>query len=375
MSLEECAIKSRQQRTAFYQEHLDRVSRSFAFCIARLESPLREQIGLGYLLCRIVDTIEDAAWGEFAEQDRVFEGFDRFMAGRAQPEDIRRWVGSFPSSLPDSEKLLLLDADRFFADFHELPEPVRLALLKPIRSMSAGMRFFMSKKAKEGKLRLRDLAEVNGYCFFVAGVVGEMLTNLLIAGRFLDKDQKDQKGRDPEVLMSDAFSFGLFLQKVNLLKDQRGDEREGRFLIPSRSVVRKSLELNADRAINYVLSLPLRLSGFRIFCSWSLFLGIASLPWIDRAHAEGQALKITREETAMLLEAVEERIGDNDSLRDLFDTMMEDLRSMPSPESDGVPELEATGSSGSAMADESRLLELYTGHLARERVLELFYEA
>jgi phytoene/squalene synthetase len=363
MNLENDVIKLSSEKTAFYQEHLDRVSRSFAFCIARLESPLREQVGLGYLLCRIVDTIEDASWAEFADQDGAFASFDLFLSNPASRSEIRSWVDRFPTGIPESEKLLLRDAHLIFADFHSLPEPIRQALLKPIRSMSAGMRFFMARKAKEGKLQLADLAEVNGYCFFVAGVVGEMLTNLLLAGRALDG------GRDTEVSMSDAFSFGLFLQKVNLLKDQRGDEREGRFLIPSRGIVRKSLELNAERAIRYVLSLPVRLTGFRVFCSWSLFLGIASLPWIDRSHAEDSALKISREETALLLEEVEERVGNNESLRSLFDTMMEDLRSMSS-----LPHVDTVGVvAPRRLRDEARLLELYSGDLPRELVLELFY--
>ncbi len=44
----------------FYQTHLDRVSRSFAFCIRQLPDPLRGWVGLSYLLCRILDTIEDS---------------------------------------------------------------------------------------------------------------------------------------------------------------------------------------------------------------------------------------------------------------------------------------------------------------------------
>ena len=56
--------------------------------------------------------------------------------------------------------------------------------------------------------------------------------------------------------IKNAFHFGLFLQKVNLLKDQRTDEREGRFLIPDRKLVLASLTENAKGAIAYLISLP-----------------------------------------------------------------------------------------------------------------------
>ena len=49
---------------AYYQPHLDRVSRSFAFCIARLEGEMREWVSLSYLLCRLLDTVEDAPWAD-----------------------------------------------------------------------------------------------------------------------------------------------------------------------------------------------------------------------------------------------------------------------------------------------------------------------
>ena len=59
----------------FYQNHLNKVSRSFAFCIPRLEGNLREWIGLSYLLCRLLDTVEDALWTSHEEQLRSFEMF------------------------------------------------------------------------------------------------------------------------------------------------------------------------------------------------------------------------------------------------------------------------------------------------------------
>jgi len=97
-----------------------------------------------------------------------------------------------------------------------------------------------------------------------------------------------------------GFRFGLFLQKVNILKDQSGDEAVGRFLVPSRSLVLSGLLRDADGAFRYLLSLPEKDVGFRLFCAWSLFSRSRfTALFIQGLH--GEKLKIPREDTLSLL--------------------------------------------------------------------------
>ncbi len=335
-------------RSDFYQDHLDRVSRSFAFCIARLDNPLREWVGLSYLLCRIVDTIEDAAWPVFTDQERAFTFFESFLERKPQASEIEAWTQLFPhEGLPESETELLKDAYPLFCDYHGLPPEIRESLRDPILSMSRGMRFFMTKKNREGLLRLRNLADVNRYCFFVAGVVGEILTRLV------------KRENAPGLI--DAFRFGLFLQKVNLLKDQNGDETHGRFLVPSRSLVLRSLIEDARIAFDYVQSLPKAEVGYRLFCSWSLFLGLASLPWIERGYRGEGPGKIPREETYQILGFVDENIGDQAALADLFERLLRAIE-IPS-EAERVFEESAESL--------QELSSLYKGELSPAEVAEL----
>jgi hypothetical protein len=177
--------------------------------------------------------------------------------------------------------------------------------------MYRGMRHF----SREGRVvRLRSLAEVNQYCFFVAGLVGDLLTDL-VAERW----PSFQVTRRTSV---DAHHFGLFLQKVNLLKDQAADEREGRFLVHSRAELLASLRRDAEGALRYLQSLPIAEKGFRLFCGWSLFLGLASLPWTERSWARGIFEKIPRLLTQKLLGTVEHIIDDNQALFALFQQML-----------------------------------------------------
>lgn len=353
------------ERTLFYQEHLDRVSRSFAFCIARLDGALRERVGLSYLLCRVLDTVEDANWASFDEQKLAFERFDLFLRQSPSRAEFEEWQASFPADLVENEKKLLGDSLRFFRDLHEWPEAVREPLVKLVLSMSGGMKHFMRQKARIGKLVLSTPNEVNRYCFFVAGVVGEMLT------RFTGFEIQSRWSR-----LTDAFRFGLFLQKINLLKDQRGDESSGRFLVHSRREVALSLMRDAEGAFRYLLSLPEKETGFRLFCAWSLFLGLASLPWIQKADLEMSNVKIPREEAQKLLVLVEATIHDNSGLQWLYDTLKSEGFSDSKASVQGEALLSDRDSDRESNPEpnpeEEELLALYEGGLSRSEVLELF---
>ncbi len=296
-----------------YQKHLDRVSRSFAFCIARLDGDLRGWVGLSYLLCRILDTIEDAAWDSAERRSEAFEGFEKFLLSGADAREIDAWAKLFPL-IPAGERALLEDSARIFRDLHSLPPAIVEKIRQPVRNMYRGMRHFARAQHPGQVIRLRTIAEVNQYCFFVAGLVGDLLTEL-VAERW---PAMKTNGRT----FVDAHHFGLFLQKVNLLKDQAADEREGRFLVPSRTELLASLRRDAEGALRYLQALPIAEKGFRLFCAWSLYLGLASLPWTERSWAKGIFSKIPRVFTQKLLGTVEKIIDDNHALVGLFQQML-----------------------------------------------------
>ena len=213
-------------RIDFYQKHLDRVSRSFAYCISKLDAPLRGWVSLTYLICRILDTVEDAPWRKLSQQLRQFGEFDGFLEKPPQEENLKEWQKAFPEEIPEGEKLLLMDSALIFKDLHDVPFTVRGVIQDMVECMSAGMQYYSRLRRQRGQLRLRNLREVNQYCFFVAGVVGETLARLVTV--------VEPQLKVAQRLVLEAHHFGLFLQKINLLKDQMDDEREGRFFVHSR---------------------------------------------------------------------------------------------------------------------------------------------
>ena len=187
-----------------------------------------------------------------------------------------------------------------------------------VRTMRLGMQHYAEARSAEGALRLSSLTEVNRYCYFVAGVVGHLLTQLFMLSR------PDFTPHD--AFMRDAFHFGLFLQKINLLKDQRTDESEGRFLVPQRRAVLASLRTNTAGSIAYLTALPVDAREYRLFCAWSLFLGLASLPHMEQSYSEGKAKKIGRAETMELMQQVGEIVQDNAALKS---ALAEYVRGLP----------------------------------------------
>jgi len=344
-------------KSEIYQAHLNRVSRSFAFCIARLEGDLREHVGLSYLLCRLLDTVEDAPWGTAGEQAKAFSEFDRFLVEKPTQVEVDEWKAKFPVGLPEGECRLLADAHRILADLHSWPNDLRLEIIPLILSMSAGMKSFAGQKAEKGRLTLSGIEQVNQYCFFVAGVVGEILVR--IAAREFSS---------PSLNLVDAYRFGLFLQKVNLLKDQPEDEREGRFLVPSVERVRASLIADARAAFRFLTCIPESQTGFRLFCAWSLYLGLATLAWIENASDDASSRRLPRTETAKLLVSVEKAICDNERLERLFRKMA--ALAFKNSAHETVPLTKAEERSPDD--GEEKLFSLYRGRLSKREVLQIF---
>ena len=301
------------RRFDFYQAHLDAVSRSFALCIPQLPAPFREQVALSYLLLRVLDTVEDAPFSDRLLQARQFDAFRRFLREKPSPERIEQFRGGFPAALTEGERALLADTDAFLDDAYDLQPAVRAAMFDPIDRMAEGMALYAKRP---GGVRLVDLEDVVRYCCIVAGLVGEMLTQLWALGG----------GAPPRMLF--AYRFGLFLQKVNILKDQAEDEAAGRFLVPHRRELLASLRADAEGALSYLTSLPRSERGYRTFCAWSLMLGATSLAQLDGPRESRRA------QTMALLARTGEIAQDDEALRRQFAALLPEL-----PEVRGRPPL------------------------------------
>jgi hypothetical protein len=274
-------------------------------------------VGLSYLLCRVLDTVEDAQWLRSHDQLAQFDDFNSFLKTMPNSSAVAQWASRFPSGLPEGEQSLLQDTHELFEDLHQAPDSVRGVISSMVTKMSFGMRHFALQRQlvhNDGRLRLKSLAEVNQYCYFVAGVVGEALAQLVAQ---IEPQFQLAKGR-----LIDAHHFGLFLQKVNILKDQNVDATEGRDFLFDRREVLNSMSVDVFGAARFLHSIPLRQREFRLFCGWSLFLGLASIPFIESQFAVGLVGKLSREEAEEIFSEVQRVIDDPDQVEQLFQQLL-----------------------------------------------------
>jgi len=187
----------------------------------------------------------------------------------------------------------------------------RAALERCIRIMADGMSRYQEENVSNG---LKDQEDMDKYCYFVAGVVGEMLTEI-----FCDYSREMDQHR--EELMSLAVSFGQGLQMTNILKDIWDDQKRGMCWLPRAVFKQFGSDLASIRpasvdpgfqqalghligvarshltnALKYTLIIPRDEEGLRRFCLWAIGMAVLTLRKINdnRGFQSGQEVKISR---------------------------------------------------------------------------------
>lgn len=314
------------------------VSRTFALTIPALPDDLRDVVTNGYLLCRIADTIEDDPALPVERKERLHREFYEAVIGERDPvpfaEALARDLADRP--LP-AERALIRDMPLVILATRRFGERQAAAISRCVRIMCEGMSRYQTGREGRG---LRDIEELHAYCYHVAGVVGEMLTDLFcehapeIAAR-----RSDLKAR--------AVSFGQGLQMTNILKDVWDDLDRGFCWLPRdvfaragfdlRDLVRgKGVESAGFRralgelialaqahlhdALEYVLLIPERQAGIRRFCLSALFMAILTLRKVDRRRGfvSSREVKISRRSVRVSTAAARLFAGSDVAVRALF---------------------------------------------------------
>lgn len=321
------------------------VSRTFALGIkllpARLEAPVR----LGYLLCRIADTIEDDL---VLAPERKAELLDAFLGCFDDPRQIEAFSAS-------TNELTTHDAHDDYVDlvgatgsvltlFRNLDVPTQAILRRWIEEMVRGMRRFVVEHPRG--IRIASIAEYHQYCYFVAGTVGHLLTDLWHTHSTLIDSRVYAK------LLEDCEPFGEALQSVNILKDIAWDaQEENAIYVPAellaahgsghdRILAPESRDANLaalgplmrvaqddiERSLRYIEHLPLMAMRIRLFCVLPILFAVATMREIERSDTmlvPGAGVKISRSEVKSLIFAASTSTLTNYTLRWLVDRVRE----------------------------------------------------
>jgi farnesyl-diphosphate farnesyltransferase len=302
----------------FQADILDRVSRTFAITIPQLPAPLSTAVTNAYLLCRIADTIEDEPQLTQAQKEEFSHRLVALLAGEDTPDDFAAALAPLLSThtLP-AERELIMHTRRVLTVTRSLGEVQQQALRRCVAIMSEGMARSQRTADRSG---LRDLPELDRYCYYVAGVVGEMLTEFFCA-------HCPEIAGERDTLMRLAPSFGQGLQLTNILKDIHEDHRRGVCWLPRTQfglgdVQVEDLLAHASHeqfhagmtsllgiahehlrnALRYTLLIPAHEHGIRRFCLWALGLAVLTLRSIHRhpGFRAASEIKVSRRTVGMV---------------------------------------------------------------------------
>jgi farnesyl-diphosphate farnesyltransferase len=290
----------------YQQQLLPRVSRTFALTIPQLPAGLREVVANAYLLCRLADTIEDDPRLGSSEKSAFMDEFLAALDGDACAETFAMKLGAQLSpAMSAAEHELVANTARVLRVTAGVPEPQRRAVIRCVSAMGRNMPEFQWHKSLDG---LSSLREMDRYCYFVAGVVGEMLTELFCEHC---PGLAPQRAR----MMALAVRFGQGLQMTNILKDIWEDREADTCWLPrslfgelagglKQAMQRRDsggLTSGIDTlvaiarghlaaALRYAQLIPKSEPGIRRFCLWAIGMAVLTLrkihrnPWFTSAR-------------------------------------------------------------------------------------------
>lgn len=283
----------RQAAERFCRQILPAVSRTFAISIRALPGTLGRAVLDAYLICRIADTVEDEATlapaAKAALLDRLLACFDDADAATA-------YGALVPPLTGDAEHVRLVrHAGHVFAVYRALPTRTQAHVRRWVTEMVRGMRAFVLRYP-DG-IRIQTLDEFREYCYYVAGTVGYLLTDLW------HEHAASVSPRRYAELRERCRAFAQALQTVNILKDVARDAvDENSIYVPEQSLrahgsshatilapeflrqnhaaVAELIELawrDLEEARQYLLLLPRRAVAIRLFCVLPLLFAYATL--------------------------------------------------------------------------------------------------
>ena len=310
----------------YAEDILLQVSRTFALNINVLKGKLHKSILLAYLYLRIADTVEDDPDMKASEKEVVLGKFAEIFKTAELREEA---VAAFEKVLPESwHKSALL---------RELPEtyaaPVRAVTIEMCHGMA---KFALRQEAalSSGWFTLESVADLDEYCYYVAGIVGKLLSNLFAADTCLINEARKAEMQKLDV------SFGLALQVANIVKDCVEDSTRRVCFVPEeicrrhgfahsyemfevpvnpaskadfdkrRAAVMGELVNKAwghlDDAIAYTKLIPNVKMRTRLFCLWPLFMAAENMKLIgdgSSLFASDKKVKITRDTVKLIIKS------------------------------------------------------------------------
>ncbi|MFW6229960.1 MAG: squalene/phytoene synthase family protein [Halanaerobium sp.] len=281
----------------YAREILKKVSRSFALTIPMLDDQIKDEVLLTYLQDRILDNFEDEIHPpDFKLQQKMMDRVSRIFSPADYDRSSDFKIIKKNSRLIEDSSLqeLTKNIDLIYKGYQSFEPEIQKLSHKWLEEMNQGMQKYLSREVK-------TFAELDEYCYYVAGTVGGFLTETIIHKFEIERQQQ-------KILMDNFNQAGLFLQKVNLIRDIREDlESRDKHFWPLKDleISEKQLRdpLNKKEALaaletmlsdlkthvsalkKYYQALPGELKGYKKFFAVNNALGLATMDNLENNPA------------------------------------------------------------------------------------------
>lgn len=307
-------IENSQTDLAYQKAILSSVSRTFALTIPLLPPIIEKVVGNTYLLCRIVDTIEDAAELTPEAKKNLSALFLDVVLERAPVESfVEPCLDALKNYSNHDELDLIAHTPTVLRILHTCSSHDQEAVSRCVSIMSEGMSRFHGRQTEAG---LKDLSEFEDYCYVVAGVVGELLTSIF--RHYSPQFSKNIQGHE-----NLAIAFGQALQMTNILKDSPEDRARGVSWKPANLSQLDLLQIAYQKlsdSLTYILLIPKEEVGMRRFCLLAFGLAVLTLDKLAAGdHFERQEdIKLSRNTVWLFYGFTKIAAGSNGLIKSFF---------------------------------------------------------
>ncbi|MEC9332001.1 MAG: phytoene/squalene synthase family protein [Verrucomicrobiota bacterium] len=298
-------------------------SRSFYLTLKALPSKVRSQIGLGYLLARISDTITDSIKGSTNQRLEALEQYNDRIQKRSNTLPNLSNLAQLQHNPAEAE--LLEKAATPVAYLEEFSNTDQQYIRRVLDIIISGQTLDLQRFAYANTntiISLNKEDELDDYTYRVAGCVGEFWTHVSLNHLFEVDAAKEAQ------LFENAVLFGKGLQLINILRDLPEDLRAGRCYIPATVLSEHNLKPNDlleqenmgrfqpiytsylkktvnyfNAAATYINMLPFGQFRMRGACTLPVILGLKTVTLLQQKNIlkNESRIKVSRPEVKLMM--------------------------------------------------------------------------
>jgi len=298
-------------------------SRSFYLTLKAIPSKVRSQIGLGYLLARISDTIADSIKGSTSQRLEALEQYNDRIQKRSKTLPKLGNLAQLQHNPAEAE--LLEKASIPVSYLEEFSNTDQQYIRRVLDTIISGQTLDLQRFAYANAntiISLNTEDELDDYTYRVAGCVGEFWTHISLNHLFEVDAAKEAQ------LFENAVLFGKALQLINILRDLPEDLRAGRCYIPATVLSEHNLEptdlleqktmdrfqpiynsyLNKtvdyfEAAASYIDMLPFSQFRMRGACTLPVIIGLKTVKLLQQENIlkNKNRIKVSRPEVKLMM--------------------------------------------------------------------------